>query len=1015
MNKSNKDSTGGGAAYFQNTKNTEISELQADLNSMKIELQKEAMKQIIASMTVGKDVSPLFPHVVKCMTSTNVELKKLIYLYIINYAKSKPDTTLLAVNAFHKDATNKHSPLIRALAVRTMGCIRVHSIVTYLCETLKITLKDDDPYVRKTSCICVAKLYSTCPGLVKESGLIESVSNLLLDGNAVVVSNAIVSINEISTLSGENLLQIKSKTIKRILSALNEANEWGQVFILDALINYTPKKDNYAEDIIESVIPRLSHENPAVVMSAVKVILKFLDKIENVDNAKIYCKKISNCLMTVIRSSPEIQYCLLRSLHAVIQKRPFLLDKDFKYFYIIYNDPIYIKLEKIDILYRLTDNKNFESIINELKNYALMEFDVELVKKAVRYIGYISYKFEKSVSVSIECLKEILDHNMEYAIGEALVVARDLMRKYKGKTLDLLKKINSDLIKQAVEPEPKCAVLYMLGEFSDKIKNSTSLITEFAENFSEEVDSVKLQVLNAVIKNFVVKPSECQDLVKDIIEKGAQETENPDVRDRAYIYWRLLEIDVDMAKDMILAEKPSFDYNEDTQIDNNIVDDIINNMTNISAIYHDASSNFILKEDMVIDPESESINNNTNSNDNNNNNNEDDKKEKIKKKPKITENRINQNDQDLIGLDVDNTNNNNTAELNANIMNNFNIDNIFGMDNTNNNVNTNNNNNNNNNNVMSGFEGLDFGLGSYNNTNNNNNNYSNNTNNDNAFEFDFPSNDNNNSYTTYDDTVNNLSIFNDFSFATINPITLVHSANTKGKSENKGVSIFSNFGKQDSSENYTLGIAIKNSTNNTLNDFKISLNLNCFSLTEDNNTINALSNFKVNPNEVNSIILPLSTSSNKDNGQSPYPGYTIDVALKCSYEEYTFKVPLLANSLFTFKGKIATQEAFKKFFSETKNNKVNYSFSNIISSITNEATLRKVLEGNNIFFVCKNSNANPVKYYFSCSVLDKYHIVYECSFNKEINNKLDVGVLSINSSLNPLSKEVLSLILTGNE
>lgn len=38
-------------------------------------------------MTLGKDVSALFPLIVKNMETPNIELKKLIYLYIINYAK----------------------------------------------------------------------------------------------------------------------------------------------------------------------------------------------------------------------------------------------------------------------------------------------------------------------------------------------------------------------------------------------------------------------------------------------------------------------------------------------------------------------------------------------------------------------------------------------------------------------------------------------------------------------------------------------------------------------------------------------------------------------------------------------------------------------------------------------------------------------------------------------------------------------------------------------------------------
>jgi len=53
-------------------------------------------------MTVGKDVSSLFTDVVNCMQTENLELKKLVYLYLINYAKSQPDLAILAVNTFVK-------------------------------------------------------------------------------------------------------------------------------------------------------------------------------------------------------------------------------------------------------------------------------------------------------------------------------------------------------------------------------------------------------------------------------------------------------------------------------------------------------------------------------------------------------------------------------------------------------------------------------------------------------------------------------------------------------------------------------------------------------------------------------------------------------------------------------------------------------------------------------------------------------------------------------------------------
>ena len=64
---------------------------------------------------------------------------------------------------------------------------------------------------------------------------------------------------------------MNAQTINKLLTALNECTEWGQVFILDSLANYSPKDDREAQSICERITPRLAHANAAVVLSAVKV------------------------------------------------------------------------------------------------------------------------------------------------------------------------------------------------------------------------------------------------------------------------------------------------------------------------------------------------------------------------------------------------------------------------------------------------------------------------------------------------------------------------------------------------------------------------------------------------------------------------------------------------------------------------------------------------------------------------------------------------------------------------
>ena len=62
----------------------QMQELQEELNNVSRDKQKVAVKKVVAGMMVGKDVSSLFMSMLKCMQTTDLELKKLVYLYLIN-------------------------------------------------------------------------------------------------------------------------------------------------------------------------------------------------------------------------------------------------------------------------------------------------------------------------------------------------------------------------------------------------------------------------------------------------------------------------------------------------------------------------------------------------------------------------------------------------------------------------------------------------------------------------------------------------------------------------------------------------------------------------------------------------------------------------------------------------------------------------------------------------------------------------------------------------------------------
>ncbi|KNC81104.1 hypothetical protein SARC_06553 [Sphaeroforma arctica JP610] len=458
-------------------------------------------------MTVGKDVSALFPDVVNCMQTDNLELKKLVYLYLMNYATSQPDLTIMAVNTFQKDCHDP-SPLIRALAVRTMGCIRVDKITEYLCDPLRKCLKDEDPYVRKTAAVCVAKLYDINPELVEDQGFLETLRDMLSDPTPMVVANAVAALSEINEVSEDDVMVslINSGTLNKLLTAINECTEWGQIFILDSLSAIEPKDSKEAQHICERVLPRLQHANTAVVLSAVKVIMKYLEFVEDSNFEKAMERKLAPPLVTMMSVEPEVQYIALRNINLVVQRRPNILKHEMKVFFVKYNDPIYVKLEKLDIVCRLASEANISQVLAELKEYAT-EVDVDFVRRSVRAIGRCAIKIEGSAERCIDTLVNLIHTKVNYVVQEAIVVIKDIFRKYPNRYESIIGRLCENL-DTLDEPEAKASMIWIIGEYAGRIDNADEILEQFLDNYLDEGPTVQLQILTAIVKLFLKKPQD---------------------------------------------------------------------------------------------------------------------------------------------------------------------------------------------------------------------------------------------------------------------------------------------------------------------------------------------------------------------------------------------------------------------------------------------------------------------------------------------------------------------------
>jgi AP-2 complex subunit beta-1 len=106
-----------------------------------------------------------------------------------------------------------------------MSYIPLAPVLSAIRDPLRHSLKDSDPYVRKTAAICVAKLWMHDPRIVDKEGYITALRDLLADTNPTVVANAVAALTEISDRSDEISLKLNIAVASRLLAALGECSE----------------------------------------------------------------------------------------------------------------------------------------------------------------------------------------------------------------------------------------------------------------------------------------------------------------------------------------------------------------------------------------------------------------------------------------------------------------------------------------------------------------------------------------------------------------------------------------------------------------------------------------------------------------------------------------------------------------------------------------------------------------------------------------------------------------------
>lgn len=393
----------------------------------------------------------------KNVVSKNIEVKKLVYVYLVRYAEEQQDLALLSISTFQR-ALKDPNQLIRASALRVLSSIRVTMIVPIVMLAIRDAAADMSPYVRKTAAHAIPKLYSLDEEQKEE--LITVIEKLLSDRTTLVVGSAVMAFEEVCP----ERVDLIHKNYRKLCNLLIDVDEWGQVIIINMLTRYArtqftdpnvddrytgetddqsnrPFYDETSSDdsdgdgddddeatngkaktkprqsprkatitytldpdhrlLLRQTKPLLQSRNASVVM----IVAQLYHHVAPRNEVTIVAK----ALIRLLRSFKEVQSVVLTCIASMSTQRKSIFEMYLKSFFVRSNDATHIKLLKLEILTNLATPATIPVILREFQTY-ISSSDKSFVAATIQAIGRCASSIKEVTETCLSGLVHLLSN-----------------------------------------------------------------------------------------------------------------------------------------------------------------------------------------------------------------------------------------------------------------------------------------------------------------------------------------------------------------------------------------------------------------------------------------------------------------------------------------------------------------------------------------------------------------------------------------------------------------------------
>ncbi|KAK4134571.1 ARM repeat-containing protein, partial [Trichocladium antarcticum] len=481
----------------------------------------DGLRRVTSMMYRSQKTLPLFSSVVKNVASPNLEIKKLVYIYLIHHAEEEPDLALLSINTIQKSLSDPN-PQVRALALRTMSGIRVPVISQIVSLAIRKGAGDMSPYVRRAAALAIPKCYRLDPSQLPQ--LLEYLSVLLGDKQYYVAGAAVTAFMAVCP----ERIDLIHKHYRTLVRLIVDMDEWSQLSTLRLMAVYARKcfprrtrtvkgkgpsvsaQDFYGEGtesssegeqvvvldpdlefLLDSIKPLLQSRNSGVVVAVARCYSAI--------GTPAYTKMAIGPLIALLRGAQDVQQIALFNIVSICLICPADFVKYATHFLVRATDPQPVwelKLELLALIFPHAPGHIKSLVLNELEHFSRGS-NKALVREAVRAIGRCA---QTNPATAPRCLRLLLGQitSLDGTLAaESLTVIRHLIQQDPTAHVATVVRLAKNL-DTATDPQARATIIWLVGEFSgingeDNI--APDVLRILLKDFASESELAKRQIV----------------------------------------------------------------------------------------------------------------------------------------------------------------------------------------------------------------------------------------------------------------------------------------------------------------------------------------------------------------------------------------------------------------------------------------------------------------------------------------------------------------------------------------